>query len=200
MAYDRLIAICCPLRYHCIVTKKAVAAILLFAWTFLLSCIGFMVGLLDRLSFCRSLAISNIFCDHGLVYRLACNDTSLNFIVAVILVFILVVFPLILIAVTYLCISIALSRVASREERQRALKTCISHLILVAVFFLPLVGTNLAVVTSYIHPNARIINTTMTHTIPAMVNPIVYSLKTDEVVNAVKKLCRRNRLNKKATK
>ncbi|XP_038565567.1 olfactory receptor 1-like [Micropterus salmoides] len=195
MSYDRFIAICFPLRYHSIVTKPAIAAMLLFAWFFLLSVIAFMVGLIDRLSFCRSLVVESFFCDHAPVYRLACNDTSLNYIIANAAFIVIVCVPLVLIALTYVCISIALSRIASGEKRVKALKTCTSHLILVAIFFLPIVSTNIAALTSYIHPNARIINSSLTHTLPALLNPIIYSLQTEKMLNSMKKLCKRNRIS-----
>ncbi|XP_028277964.1 olfactory receptor 1-like [Parambassis ranga] len=200
MAFDRFIAICFPLRYHSIVTKTSVALMLLFVWLFFLSEIAFMVGLVDRLSFCGSIDVQSFYCDHGPLFRLACNDRSLNFIVVVIVVVSINLIPLVLIAVTYFCISVALSRIASGEERLRALKTCTAHLILVALFFLPFMGTNISVLISSIHPNARIMNSTLTHTIPALLNPIVYSLKTEEVMNAIRQLCKRNRLMNKVRK
>ncbi|XP_026229316.1 olfactory receptor 1-like [Anabas testudineus] len=194
MAYDRFIAICFPLRYHNIITKSAVASILLVVWVFSLSLLAAAAGLLDRLSFCGSLVIQSFFCDHGPLYRLACNDTSINYIIANLVLTVIMIIPLVVIALTYVCIAIALSRIASGVERLKALKTCTSHLILVALFFLPLVGTNLAVIISYIHPNARIFNSTLTHTIPALLNPIIYSLKTEEVLNSIRKLNKNNRL------
>uniref|UniRef100_A0A3Q1HUM0 G-protein coupled receptors family 1 profile domain-containing protein n=1 Tax=Anabas testudineus TaxID=64144 RepID=A0A3Q1HUM0_ANATE len=193
MSYDRFIAICFPLRYHSIVTKPAIAAMLLVTWVVLLGIFALAAGLLDRLSFCGSLVIQSFFCDHGPIFRLACNDTSLNNIMVYVVVTMVICIPLILIALTYVCIAISLSRIASGVERLKALKTCTSHLILVAVFFLPLLGTNIAVLTSYIHPNARIINSTLTHTIPALLNPIIYSLKTEEVLISIRKLYKNNR-------
>ncbi|XP_029303851.1 odorant receptor, family 42, subfamily A, member 4 [Cottoperca gobio] len=195
LAYDRFIAICFPLRYHSIVTKPAIAAILLIAWIVLLSLITFTAEAFDRLSFCNSLVIKSLFCDHSPVFLLACNDTSLNNIMAYVAFMAVLCIPLVLIALSYVCISIALSRIASGEERLKACKTCTSHLILVAVFFLPILGTNIASVASYIHPNARIINSSLTHTIPALLNPIVYSLKTEEVLISIKKLYKRNRIS-----
>uniref|UniRef100_A0A3Q3BWA3 G-protein coupled receptors family 1 profile domain-containing protein n=1 Tax=Haplochromis burtoni TaxID=8153 RepID=A0A3Q3BWA3_HAPBU len=174
-------AICFPLRYH-------------------MSVIATMVGLVNRLSFCRSLVVNSFFCDHGPVYRLACNDTSLNYNMGSALVAILVIIPLIFIIATYVCIFIALSRTTSREERLRALKTCTSHLILVVIFFLPIGITNIAAMTSYIDSNARMINSVLTHTIPALLDPIVYALKTEEVMNAVKKLCKGINLNRMKAK
>uniref|UniRef100_A0A7N8YIU6 Olfactory receptor 5K4-like n=1 Tax=Mastacembelus armatus TaxID=205130 RepID=A0A7N8YIU6_9TELE len=194
MAYDRFIAICFPLRYHSIVTKPAVAAMLLLVWVVLLSLLAFLIGLFDHLSFCGSLVIQSFFCDHGPTYRLACNDTSLNYMMAWVIFLVVMCFPPMLISLTYVCIAIALSRIASHKERVKALKTCTSHLILVAIFYLPLLGTNIATMTSYLHPNARMINSTLTHTIPALLNPIIYSLKTEEVLNSIRKLCKNNRM------
>ncbi|XP_026183376.1 olfactory receptor 1-like [Mastacembelus armatus] len=195
MAYDRFIAICFPLRYHSIVTKPAIAAMLLLVWVVLLSIMSCLVGLLDRLSFCGSLVIQSFYCDHGPTYRLACNDTSLNYMMAWVVFIVIICLPPILIALTYVCIAIALSRIASHKERVKALKTCTSHLILVAIFYFPLLGTNIAALTSYLHPNARIINSILTHTIPASLNPIIYSLKTEEVLSSIKKLYKNNKLS-----
>ncbi|XP_069001751.1 olfactory receptor 1-like [Embiotoca jacksoni] len=200
MAYDRFIAICFPLRYHSIVTKPAIGAMLMFVWIFMTCAFAVMVGLLDRLSFCGSVVINNFFCDHGPLYRLACNDTTLNYIVGFVLFIIILCIPLLLIAVSYVCISIALSRTASGEERLRALKTCTSHLILVTIFFLPFIVTNIAVLAFYIHTNARIINSSLTHIISALLNPFIYTLKTEEVLTAIKKLWKRNKQINIATK
>uniref|UniRef100_A0A3Q3R0Y3 G-protein coupled receptors family 1 profile domain-containing protein n=1 Tax=Monopterus albus TaxID=43700 RepID=A0A3Q3R0Y3_MONAL len=180
MAYDRFIAICFPLRYHSIVTKPAIVVMLLFTWVFLLSLMACAVGLLDRLTFCGSVVIKSFFCDHGPTYHLACSDTSLNFIMTQVVMTVIMCIPPVLIVLTYICIGKALSRIASREEQLKALKTCTSHLILVTVFFLPLLGTNIAVQISSLDPNVRIFNSTLTHTIPALLNPIIYSLKTEE--------------------
>uniref|UniRef100_A0A8C6MF18 Olfactory receptor 1-like n=1 Tax=Nothobranchius furzeri TaxID=105023 RepID=A0A8C6MF18_NOTFU len=192
MAYDRFIAICFPLRYHSIVTKKSVVAMLLFSWAFMLSIFVIIAGLLNRLSFCRSLVIGSYFCDHGPIYRLACNDTYINETIAITAFVTIICIPFVMIITTYAFISLALSRTTSRNQRLRALKTCTSHLILVAVFFLPYIGTNVAALTSYIHPNARIINSSLTHTVPSLMNPIIYSLQTEEVLSEIKRLCKRN--------
>nr|XP_020444353.1 olfactory receptor Olfr180-like [Monopterus albus] len=204
MAYDRFIAICFPLMYHSIVTKPAIVGMLAFTWVLLLSLLAFIVGLIGRLSFCGSVVIQSFFCDHGPTYRLACNDNSLNYAMAFVVLIVIFCFPPVLIALTYICISIALSRISSEKERIKAFKTCTSHLILVSVFFIPLLGTNIAVMTSYIHPNTRIINSALTHIIPPLLNPIIYSLKTKEVLSSIRRLCKPIRmrnitLSKKAT-
>ncbi|XP_017292763.1 olfactory receptor 1500-like [Kryptolebias marmoratus] len=200
MAYDRFIAICFPLRYHSIVTNKSIVAMLLFLWISLTSLVAITVSFLNRLSFCGSLVIQSFYCDHGPIYQLACNDIFYSYTMANVLLTIIICLPLVLIFLTYVCISVALSKTTSVDQRLKALKTCTSHLILIAVFFLPLVGTNVAVLTSFIHPNTRIINSTLTHTVPPMLNPIIYSLKTEEMIHAVKRLWKRNKLNSAVTK
>ncbi|XP_019131281.2 olfactory receptor 146-like [Larimichthys crocea] len=193
MSYDRFIAICFPLKYHSIVTTPAIVAMLLSVWVFIFSLAAFSVWLIDRLSFCGSLVINSFFCDHGPVHRLACNDTTLNRIVGYVSFIIVTCLPLVLIALTYVCISIALSRTASRKERVKALKTCTSHLILVAIFFLPILGTKIATAASSINHIGRIVNTSLTYTVPALLNPIIYSLKTEDVLKSIKKLYERGR-------
>uniref|UniRef100_A0A3Q2Q4S0 G-protein coupled receptors family 1 profile domain-containing protein n=1 Tax=Fundulus heteroclitus TaxID=8078 RepID=A0A3Q2Q4S0_FUNHE len=200
MAYDRLIAICFPLRHNSIITTTSVVAILLCSWISLLIVFAVYVGLLNRLSLCGSIVIQSFFCDHGPIYRLACNDTSINFIMGLLAFTIIICIPLVLIAMSYVSIYIVLRKTTSREERRRAWKTCIPHLILIALFFVPYLGTNLAVLISNIHPNARIINSSLSHTVPSLLNPIIYSLKTEEVVNAIRKLSKRKIIKNITTK
>uniref|UniRef100_A0A3Q3MTW9 G-protein coupled receptors family 1 profile domain-containing protein n=1 Tax=Mastacembelus armatus TaxID=205130 RepID=A0A3Q3MTW9_9TELE len=188
MAYDRFIAICFPLRYHSIVTKPAIAAMLLLVWVVLLSITASMVGLLDRHSFCGSLVIQNFICGMGLILGLACGDTSLVSNIAFVSFVLNLCLPPILIILTYVCIAIALSRVASRKERLKAAKTCTSHLILVTVYFIPLLYINIAYWDD-LDRDAKIISMILPDIIPPLLNPILYSLKTEEVLNSFKKLC-----------
>lgn len=194
MSFDRFVAICFPLHYHGVVTASSVVTMLLSAYLALLALIASAVGLIDRLSFCRSLAVKSFYCDHGPLYRLACNDTSLNDIIAYVGFILVLVIPLVLIALSYVCISMALGRIASGVERLRAMKTCTSHLILVAIFFLPIIATNISAVSSYIHPNARNINSSLTQILPALLNPVIYSLKTGEVLQSFRALFKRNQI------
>ncbi|XP_038129629.1 olfactory receptor 1468-like [Cyprinodon tularosa] len=82
MAYDRLIAICFPLRYHSIITTKSVVAMLLSSWIVMLCVNAVLAGFINRLSFCASVEIKAFFCDHGPIYQLACNDTSYGYMMA----------------------------------------------------------------------------------------------------------------------
>ncbi|XP_055004911.1 olfactory receptor 52K2-like, partial [Boleophthalmus pectinirostris] len=192
MSFDRFMAICFPLHYYSVVTKSTVALMLLFVWLLPLSVISSMAGLINRLSFCKSLVIQSFYCDHGPVYRLACNSYLLNHYYGTFASSIILFFPCLLIILTYFFIGLALKRIARGKERLKAFKTCISHFILVSIFFIPIIITNVVVhATDYLHPNGRMINSTFTHTIPPLLNPIIYSLKTEEVLTVIKGLYKR---------
>ncbi|XP_016412156.1 olfactory receptor 1500-like [Sinocyclocheilus rhinocerous] len=195
LAYDRLVAICFPLRYHAIVTKPAMFLIIGVMWIFSVTFIASMVSLITRLSICRSNVVNSYFCDHGPIYRLACNDNTSNNIMANICFGLLVCMPLILIIVSYFCIALVLLKIAQGADRIKAMKTCTLNFMLVAIFYVPLLGINIAALATFIHPNARIINNSLTQTIPPMLNPIIYTLKTEEVMQSIKELYKRNKVN-----
>ncbi|XP_053363695.1 olfactory receptor 1M1-like [Clarias gariepinus] len=180
LAYDRFIAICLPLRYHAIVSPSFMLAILTTIWIFniVLNCTT--VVLITRLSFCKTNEIKSFFCDHGPVYTIACNDNSINSFMAKLCTAIYFYAPFIAIVLSYLGILLTLTKVTTWESRLKALKTCISHLLVVGIFFLPVLSTYLAALTFSLHPNARIINTSLSRTIPPMLNPIIYVLNTKD--------------------
>lgn len=195
LAYDRLIAICFPLRYHAIVTKTAMCLVIAVMWIFSVTYFSVYVSFVNRLSFCKTNVVNSYYCDHGPIYRLACNNNSLNAWITQITFGLLICLPLILITISYLCISLALRKIAHGGDRKKAMKTLTSHLMLVAIFYLPILSLNVLGLTTLMHPNARIINNSLTQTIPPMLNPIIYTLKTDEVMQSIKDLYKRNKVN-----
>ncbi|KAK2831671.1 hypothetical protein Q7C36_016757 [Tachysurus vachellii] len=180
LAYDRFIAICLPLRYHAIVNNSFMFVTLTAIWLFNLVTIGTMVVLVTRLSFCKSNEVKSFFCDHGPIYTIACNDNSINSFMAKFCTVVYLYAPLTAIVLSYIGILLALTKITTWESRLKALKTCVSHLLIVGVFFLPILSTYLAAVAFSIHPNARIINTSLSRTIPPMLNPIIYVLNTKD--------------------
>ncbi|XP_051764270.1 olfactory receptor 51E2-like [Ctenopharyngodon idella] len=195
LAYDRLVAICFPLRYHAIVTKTAMFLIISVIWIFSVTYFSVLVGLVNRISFCGSNVIDSHFCDQGLIYKLACNDNSINIMMGKISFGLLMCTPLILIIISYFCIAVALLKIAHGAERIKAMKTCTSHLMLVAIGYIPLISNNIAALTTTIDPNTRIINNSLRQIIPSMLNPIIYTLKTEEVMLSIKELYKRSTVN-----
>ncbi|XP_045544857.1 olfactory receptor 1M1-like [Salmo salar] len=182
MALDRTIAISTPLRYHMMVTHRSMLQLTGAAWGFAVFLVLLAVCLITRLSFCRSLVINSYFCDHGPLFRLAapCSDVVPNRVMAY-LISIVLFSPMVFIISSYICITHALFTITLPQDRVRALKTCTSHLILVAIFYLPINFTYFLY--SIIPTNARIINLCLTSVLPPMLNPIIYVLKTEEFRN-----------------
>ncbi|KAM9347931.1 olfactory receptor 1E16-like [Symphorus nematophorus] len=185
LSYDRLIAIIFPLHYQVKVTHRFMLSLIASFWVFIITVVLIAIGLLTRLSFCKSVVINSYFCDHGPIFRLACNDYTPSLVLGTVLTVLIVWLPLVFIFLSYLNIGCALSKVATVQERVKALKTCTAHLSLVAIYFCPVL---IAFTTSDKHPNARIINLSLTSIFPPMLNPIIYVLQTQEIKESVKRL------------
>nr|XP_020444505.1 olfactory receptor 1-like [Monopterus albus] len=186
LAYDRMIAIIFPLHYHVKVTRRFMFSLIGSFWLFVITVILIAAGILTRLSFCKSVVIDSYFCDYGQIYRLACNDKTPGLVISFLLPFLILWLPLVFIVFTYLYIGYALTKVATVHERVKAFKTCTAHMLLVAIYFFPVIITFASL--GNLHPNARIISLSLTFVFPPTLNPIIYVLQTQEIRKSVKKL------------
>ncbi|XP_017273507.1 olfactory receptor 6C4-like [Kryptolebias marmoratus] len=189
LSYDRLMAIMFPLHYQTKVTNRSMLSLIAFFWLFVIIAFLIAVGLLTRLSFCKSVVIDSYFCDHGPIFRLACNDNFPSLVTAILLPILILWFPLAIILFSYLCIGYTLSKVASVQERAKAFKTCTAHLSVVGIYFIPtIIIFSLGV---KMHQNARIISLSLASVIPPMLNPIIYVLQTQEIKISMKKILKK---------
>ncbi|XP_067348279.1 olfactory receptor 1E16-like [Channa argus] len=186
LSYDRLVAIIFPLHYQVKVTHRFMFSLIGSFWVFVVAVTLIAVGLLTRLSFCKSVVINSYFCDHGQIYRLACNDNTPSLVISFLLPVVILWLPLVFILFTYVSIGYSLSKVATFRERLKAVKTCTAHLLLVAIYFIPIIIT--FTLMDKIQPNARIINLSLTSVFPPTLNPIIYVLQTQEIKQSVKRL------------
>lgn len=189
LSYDRMVAIIFPLHYQVKVTHRFMFSLIASLWVFTIIAVLISVGLLTRLSFCKSVVINSYFCDHGQIYRLACNDHFPSYAIACLYPVIIFWLPLAFILLSYLYIGYTLVKVATLQEGLKAFKTCIGHLSLVAIYFIPLLTT--FTLMEKIQPNARIINLSLTSVFPPMLNPIIYVLQTQEIKESLKRLLKR---------
>ncbi|XP_030077600.1 olfactory receptor 1020-like [Microcaecilia unicolor] len=187
MAYDRYVAICNPLLYPIVMSKRLCNQMVGSAY---------MGGLLHslihtsctfRLSFCSSNVINHFVCDYPPLLMLSCTDTSVNELMLFVIAGFFMTSTVLAILISYTYIISTILRIRSGEGRQKAFSTCASHFICIVLFF----GT---VFFMYLRPNSKykdeqdkVITVFYTVVIP-MLNPLIYSLRNKEVKQAMKKV------------
>ncbi|XP_028656791.1 putative gustatory receptor clone PTE01 [Erpetoichthys calabaricus] len=196
LAYDRFIAICFPLRCNTINTNRRMFLIVIISWTIPFVVVVVSVSLIFRLSFCRSVIINSYFCDYGPLFKSACNDYSANWFMAALYIVALFFVPLAFILISYACIVVSIMKITSKIGRMKAFKTCTAHLTLVAIFYTPLLVTYIiAWVNVTIDTDTRIFNSSLSSCIPPLINPIIYTLKTEDITNQIKKYIRSKKVS-----
>lgn len=180
MAYDRYIAICCPLKYNRVMTNAHVMRIITAVWITGLVVIAVLFYLLLRLPRCRS-ELTLTYCDNPTLLSLVCADTTINNIYGLLLVALTQVIANGTILYTYLQILVACFRSKRSDTKAKALQTCATHLIV----FLLLECLGVFTIISYrlknISPHLRRFMGLSTLIFPPTLNPIIYGLKTKEI-------------------
>lgn len=180
MAYDRYIAICCPLKYNSIMTNAHVLKIITVVWVATLLMMGLLFLLLLRLPRCRS-QLTHSYCDHPSLLTLVCADTTANNVYGLLTVAVTQLVANGTILYTYLQILIACFRSKRSDTKAKALQTCATHL----VVFLLLECLGLFTIISHriknISPQLRRFIGTSTLIFPPTLNPIIYGLRTKEI-------------------
>ncbi|XP_062994328.1 olfactory receptor 10A2-like [Elgaria multicarinata webbii] len=187
MAYDRYVAICKPLHYPVLMSRKVYTSLAVASW---LS--GFFMSfghtsMVFTLPFCDSNVINHFFCDIPPLLKLACGDTTRTEIAVFTVAMVFVTFPFILILMSYAGIIAAILKISSSEGRKKTFSTCSSHLIVVTLFF----GSACIM---YLKPNSTYSPNTDKYlslfytVVGPILNPVIYSLRNKEVKYAFKNL------------
>uniref|UniRef100_A0A452GP59 Olfactory receptor n=1 Tax=Gopherus agassizii TaxID=38772 RepID=A0A452GP59_9SAUR len=180
MAYDRYVAICKPLHYPVVMNRKVSTGLAAGSWlSGLLMSFGH-TSMVFTLPFCRSHEINHFFCDIPPLLKLACGDTSHNEMAVFIMAFFFVIFPFMLILMSY--------------GRRKSFSTCSSHLVVVTLFY----GSACIM---YLKPNSshspdtdKFLSLFYTVITP-MLNPIIYILRNKEVKGAFWRIVWRRRFH-----
>lgn len=180
MAYDRYIAICCPLQYNSIMTYGHIMRLITAVWMSSFFLIGVLFFLLLRLPRCRS-EITHPYCDNPTLLTLVCSDKTINNIYGLMTVAVTQLIANGMVLYTYLQILVACFKSKQSDTKAKALQTCATHL----TVFLLLECLGLFTIISYrlenISPHLRRFLGIMTLIFPPTLNPIIYGLKTKEI-------------------
>ncbi|KAM6159095.1 olfactory receptor 8U3-like [Rhynchocyon petersi] len=186
MAYDRYVAICNPLLYMVIMSQKVCVHLVLGPYLYSSSVALFHTVVTFQLFYCGPNIINHFYCDDVPLMALACSDTSLKEILLFIFAGFNMVSSLTTVLISYLYIVAAILRIQSAEGRYKAFSTCASHLTAVTIFYGTLIFMYLQPKSNHSLDTDKMASVFYTIVIP-MLNPMIYSLRNQEVKNALRK-------------
>ncbi|KAG8553254.1 hypothetical protein GDO81_003338 [Engystomops pustulosus] len=187
MAVDRYVAICKPLRYTLIMNPATCMKLLVGSWFLGFSIVFVPCLQLSNLWFCSKTEIDHYYCDFDPLIRLSCSDTSSVQMSFFVFACFIIFGCFLVISLSYIFILQTIMAFSTSSSRSKAFSTCASHLIVVTLFY----GTTIFMFIRPNHSDLLHLNKIIS-IIPSIVtpllNPIIYTLRNQEVKNAVKKI------------
>ncbi|XP_033029812.1 olfactory receptor 1E5-like [Lacerta agilis] len=191
MAYDRYVAICSPLRYSALMSRKRCLLLAAVSWVIPIAHSLLYTILMSHISFCDSREIPHFFCDLYPVLEISCSDSSVIERLLLTEGLVEVLGPFLLIVISYMRIFYTILKIPSNSGKKKAFSTCGSHIAVVVLFY----GT-----VSWVYFKPRSNNSDRKDTVAAvmytmvtpMLNPFIYSLRNSEMKAAMKRIIRRH--------
>ncbi|XP_003405543.2 olfactory receptor 6C4-like [Loxodonta africana] len=185
MSYDRYVAICRPLHYMTMMSRRLCIQLVLCSWFS-----GLLVVLVPhimtlQLPFCGSNIINHYCCDYTVLLHLSCSDTYFIGMIEFFLTGATLIFTLVLVILSYTYIIRTILRIPSVHQRKKAFSTFSSHMIVVSLSY----GSCIFM---YINPSVEdaatfnkgvaVLNTS----VAPLLNPFIYTLRNQQVKIAFK--------------
>ncbi|XP_014459650.2 olfactory receptor 2AG2-like [Alligator mississippiensis] len=187
MAYDRYVAICKPLQYPVLLSRRVCLGLAAGVW------IGAAADALNHsvhtvhLPYCGSKYIDQFACKIQSLLKLSCSDTSQYETLLYVTSSVLLLIPSSIILASYTHILSTVLRMKSTKGQQKALATCSSHLTVVGM-------SNGAAIVMYMRPNASRspeqdkMSSVFCTIVTPVLNPLIYSLRNRDVLGALRQL------------
>ncbi|XP_050769989.1 olfactory receptor 14C36-like [Gymnogyps californianus] len=187
MAYDRYVAICKPLHYGTLLGSRACVHMAAAGWGS-----GFLYAVLHTantfsLPLCKGNALDQFFCEIPQILKLACSDSYLREIGVLVVSACLGFGCFLFIVLSYVQIFRAVLRIPSKQGRHKAFSTCLPHLAVVSLFLSTAIFAHLKP-PSISSPSLDLVVSVLYSVVPPAVNPIIYSMRNQELKDALSKL------------
>ncbi|XP_065509476.1 olfactory receptor 14J1-like [Caloenas nicobarica] len=187
MSYDRYIAICKPLHYGTLLGSRACGHMAAAAWA-----TGFLNSLLHTantfsLPLCKGNALDQFFCEIPQILKLSCSDTYLREVGLIVVSLCLAFGIFVFIVLSYVQILRAVLRMPSEQGWHKAFSTCLPHLAVVSLFIITAMFAYLKP-SSISSPSVDLVVSVLYAVVPAVVNPLIYSMRNQELKDALRKL------------
>ncbi|CAN8180419.1 unnamed protein product [Coccothraustes coccothraustes] len=184
MCYDRYVSICKPLHYGTLLGSRACAHMAAAAWaSALLNALVHKANTFS-LPLCHGNALGQFFCDVPPILRLSCSLSKLREMGLLAVGACLSLCCFVFIVFSYVQIFRVVLRIPSEQGRHKAFSTCLPHLAVVTLFLSTAVFAYLKP-PSISSPSLDLALSVLYSVVPPAVNPLIYSLRNQELKAAV---------------
>nr|XP_054506928.1 olfactory receptor 14C36-like [Agelaius phoeniceus] len=189
MCYDRYVSICKPLHYGTLLGSRACAHMAAAAWAS-----AFLNALLHTantfsLPLCHGNALGQFFCEIPHILKLSCSKSYLRELVLLAVSVCLISGCFVFIVFSYVQIFRAVLRIPSEQGRHKAFSTCLPHLAVVSLFLISAAFAYLKP-PFLSSPSLDLALSVLYSVVPPALNPLIYSLRNQELKDALRKLMR----------
>ncbi|XP_004422018.1 PREDICTED: olfactory receptor 4K5-like [Ceratotherium simum simum] len=182
VAYDRYVAMCKPLHYVVIMSRRTCTVLVTISWAVglvhTLSQLSFTVNL----PFCGPSVVDSLFCDLPRVTKLACLDSYIIEILIAVNSGILSLSTFSLLVSSYIIIHVTVW-FNSSVAMAKAFSTLVSHITIVMLFFGPCIFIYVSPFTTY--PVDKVLAIFFIIFTPIL-NPIIYTLRNRNIMAAMR--------------
>ncbi|XP_030324464.1 olfactory receptor 14J1-like [Calypte anna] len=188
LSYDRYVAICKPLHYGTLLGSRACVHMAAAAWG-----TGFLTALLHTantfsLPLCQGNALDQFFCEIPQILKLSCSHSDYSREIGLLVLSCLLGLGCFgFIFLSYVEIFRAVLRIPSEQGRHKAFSTCLPHLAVVFLFVSTAIFAYLKP-PSISFPSLDLVVSFLYSVVPPAVNPLIYSMRNQELKNSLKKL------------
>ncbi|XP_014817675.1 PREDICTED: olfactory receptor 14A16-like [Calidris pugnax] len=187
MSYDHYVAICKPLHYGTLLGSRACVHMAAAAWG-----TGFLTALLltantFSVSLCQGNVLDQFFCELPQILKLSCSDSFLREVDLLIFGCFLTFVCFLFILFSYVEIFRAVLRIPSEQGQHKAFSTCLPHLAVVSLFISTGMFAHLKL-PSMSSSFLDLVVAVLYSVIPPAVNPLIYSMRNQEIKHALWKL------------